>query len=82
MKKKIIFSIVLIVAMAMTTVFGALAANETTYDAAAIKKKYLESSYASEKEKLTIEGAVHASSVFVDPELYWKTVRNFIAKYM
>lgn len=52
MKKKIIFSIVLIVAMAMTTVFGALAANETTYDAAAIKKKYLESSYASEKEKL------------------------------
>lgn len=37
---------------------------------------------ASEKEKLTIEGAVHASSVYKDPELYWATVKKFIAKYM
>ncbi len=37
---------------------------------------------ASEKEKLTVEGAVHASSIFKDPELYWKTVKAFIAKYM
>lgn len=37
---------------------------------------------ASEKEKLTVEGAVHASSIFKDPELYWETVKKFIAKYM
>ena len=37
---------------------------------------------ASEKEKLTVEGAVHASSVFKDPELYWTTVKSFIGRYM
>lgn len=37
---------------------------------------------ASEKEKLTVEGAVHACSVFVDPERYWKTAHTFIARFM
>lgn len=33
---------------------------------------------ACEKEKLVVEGAVHAQSASKDPELYWKTVEAFI----
>ena len=43
----------------------------------------LEILYASakcEKEKLIVEGAEHAVSVEVNPELYWKTIDNFIEK--
>lgn len=36
----------------------------------------------SEKEMLTVKDAVHASSVFKDPELYWKTVKAFTEKYI
>lgn len=35
-----------------------------------------------EKEKLTVPGAVHAVSAFINPELYWSTVEKFIAKYI
>ena len=37
---------------------------------------------ACEKEKLTVEGAGHALSSSVDPELYWSTVERFIEKYI
>ena len=37
---------------------------------------------ACEKEKLTVEGAGHAMSSSVDPELYWNTVERFIEKYI
>lgn len=37
---------------------------------------------SSKKEKLTIEGAEHAKSSEVNPELYWNTVFNFINKYI
>lgn len=36
------------------------------------------SAAACEKEKLTVEGAGHALSSSVDPELYWSTVERFI----
>ena len=35
-----------------------------------------------EKEKVVIEGAEHAVSVEVNPELYWKSINNFIEKYI
>ncbi len=35
----------------------------------------------AEKEMLTVKGAVHANSVFVENELYWNTVTDFIEKY-
>lgn len=34
------------------------------------------------KEKLIIQGAQHANSSSVNPELYWNTVDNFIEKYL
>lgn len=34
------------------------------------------------KEKLVVEGAMHAVSVLKNPELYWTTADRFIAKYM
>lgn len=37
---------------------------------------------ACEKEKLTVEGAGHALSSSVAPALYWRTVEDFIAKYL
>lgn len=37
--------------------------------------------YPSQKEKLIIEGAKHAKASFVNPELYWSTIDNFIKKY-
>ena len=37
---------------------------------------------ACEKEKLTVEGAGHALSSSVAPTLYWRTVEDFIAKYL
>ena len=36
----------------------------------------------SEKQKLVIEGGLHATSVVKNPELYWSTVKEFIAKYI
>lgn len=33
------------------------------------------------KEKLVIEGAGHAGAASVNPELYWRTIENFINKY-
>lgn len=36
----------------------------------------------AEKEKLVIEGAGHAKSKDVDPELYWSTITNFLDKYV
>ena len=35
-----------------------------------------------EKEKLVIEGAGHGESSTKDPELYWKTIDEFIDKYI
>ncbi len=35
----------------------------------------------AEKEKLTIDGAFHANSVFVNNELYWNTVFAFVEKF-
>ncbi|WP_448901109.1 alpha/beta hydrolase [Eubacterium sp.] len=35
-----------------------------------------------EKEILTIQGAGHALSSSVDPELYWNTVENFLEKHL
>jgi len=35
-----------------------------------------------EKQKLVIEGAAHAESVGVNPDLYWKTIDEFIEKYV
>lgn len=37
---------------------------------------------SSEKEKLTIEGAGHAKSSKVNPELYWSTIESFIDKHI
>lgn len=34
------------------------------------------------KEKLEIEDAAHAESSSVHPELYWKTIREFVKKYI
>ena len=36
----------------------------------------------SEKEKLTIKGAEHAKAAYVNPNLYWNNVFNFINKYI
>ena len=36
----------------------------------------------SEKEKLVVEGAAHAKSSTVNPDLYWSTIENFINKYV
>lgn len=33
------------------------------------------------KEKLVVNGARHVKSAYVEPELYWNTVWNFIGKY-
>ena len=35
-----------------------------------------------DKERLVIEGAEHAVSVEVNPELYWKTIDSFIEKHI
>jgi len=35
-----------------------------------------------EKEKLVVEGAAHAVSASVNPHLYWKTIDNFIKRYI
>lgn len=35
----------------------------------------------AEKEMLTVNGAFHANSVFVENELYWNTVFGFIGKF-
>lgn len=35
-----------------------------------------------EKEKLVVEGAEHANSAYVNPELYWNTISNFINKHL
>lgn len=37
---------------------------------------------ACEKEKLIVENAPHAQSAFVEPELYWSTIKDFIEKYI
>lgn len=37
---------------------------------------------ACEKEEITVEGAGHALSSSVAPTLYWRTVEDFIAKYL
>ena len=37
---------------------------------------------ASEKEKLVVKGAEHGQSSAVNPEIYWSTVDNFIARYL
>lgn len=37
---------------------------------------------ASEKEKVTIPDAPHARNACADPELYWKSVFDFINKYL
>ena len=35
-----------------------------------------------EKEKLVVEGAEHAKSAYVNPELYWNTISKFINKHL
>lgn len=35
-----------------------------------------------EKEKLVIEGSAHAKALQTNPELYWKTVTQFVKKYV
>lgn len=37
---------------------------------------------APDKQMLTVPGAAHAVSIYVDNELYWKTVKEFIGKYI
>ena len=37
---------------------------------------------SEDKEKLSIPGAAHGEASSVDPELYWSTVENFLAKHM
>ena len=36
---------------------------------------------ACEKEKLTIDGAIHGTASVQNPELYWTTVADFLTKY-
>lgn len=36
----------------------------------------------SPKEKLTVEGAGHAKSDLVNPQLYWTTINDFLGKYL
>lgn len=45
---------------------------EEVYDACA----------SEDKEKLVVEGAGHADSASTDPELYWSTVDDFVARHM
>ena len=40
------------------------------------------SAAACEKESLTVEGAGHALSSSVEPEMYWSTVERFVEKYI
>ena len=35
-----------------------------------------------EKERLVVEGAVHAASAGTDRELYWRTIESFLGKYI
>ena len=35
-----------------------------------------------EKQKLIIEGATHAQASFINPQLYWKTIDEFINKHI
>ena len=42
----------------------------------------LYSAAACEQECLTVDGAGHALSSSVEPELYWNTVESFIDKYL
>lgn len=35
-----------------------------------------------EKQKLIVDGALHACSAYINPDLYWKTIAEFIAKYV
>jgi fermentation-respiration switch protein FrsA (DUF1100 family) len=37
---------------------------------------------APDKQMLTVAGAAHAVSVYVDYDLYWNTVKEFIGKYI
>lgn len=41
-----------------------------------------ESCAAADKQMLTVHGSFHANAVFIDNELYWKTVNEFTAKYI
>ena len=42
----------------------------------------LYSAHPGNKEKLVIEGAEHARSSSINPELYWQTVWEFVGKYI
>ena len=35
----------------------------------------------AEKDMLSVKGAVHANSVFVENEIYWDKVTSFVEKY-
>lgn len=37
---------------------------------------------ATEKELLVIDNATHGASCVVDPDAYWQTTFDFIAKYL
>lgn len=37
---------------------------------------------SEEKERLTVPGAAHGMASWTDPELYWQTVDNFLARYV
>lgn len=39
-------------------------------------------SCASPKQKLFVEGARHAEAAYVNPELYWSTIHEFLSKYI
>lgn len=45
-------------------------------------KPLYESCSAPDKQMLTVPGSIHANAVFVNNELYWNTVDEFIGKYM
>lgn len=42
----------------------------------------LYSATSSEKEKLTVENAAHAKSATTNPDLYWSTIKQFLAKHI
>ena len=42
----------------------------------------LYSAHTGDKEKLVIDGAEHARSSSINPELYWQTVWEFVGKYI
>ncbi len=44
--------------------------------------KVYHSCCCEEKEMLSVPGAAHGEASSVDPELYWSTVKSFLAKYM